>query len=90
MSDTSIKLIVWGVITLVSIVMAFICYRWLSNVARFENRKKEIALGMVVCVLAISSLMFMPVLFSRIDLHQTGRELSSYNQKLWIGKNSLR
>ena len=75
MSDTSIKLIVWGVITLVSIVMAFICYRWLSNVARFENRKKEIALGMVVCVLAISSLMFMPVLFSRIDLHQTGREL---------------
>lgn len=75
MSDTSIKLIVWGAITLVSIVIAFICYRWLSNVARFENRKKEIALGMVVCVLAISSLMFMPVLFSRIDLHQTGREL---------------
>ena len=47
----------------------------MSNVARFENRKKEIALGMVVCVLAISSLMFMPVLFSRIDLHHIGGDL---------------
>ena len=75
MTDTSVKLIVWGVITLVSIIIAFICYRWLSNVARFENRKKEIALGMVVCVLAISSLMFMPVLFSRIDLHHIGEDL---------------
>ena len=75
MTDTSVKLIVWGVITLVSIIIAFICYRWLSNVARFENRKKEIALGMVVCVLAISSLMFMPVLFSRIDLHHIGGDL---------------
>lgn len=75
MTDTSVKLIVWGVITLVSIIIAFICYRWLSNVARFENRKKEIALGMVVCVLAISSLMFMPILFSRIDLHSIGGDL---------------
>lgn len=75
MSDTGIKLIVWGTITLVAIVIAFVCYRWLSNVARFENRKKEIALGMTVCVLAVSSLMFLPVLFSRIDLHQTGIEL---------------
>ena len=75
MSDTSVKFIVWGVITLVSVVIAFFCYRWLSNVARFENRKKEIALGMAVCVLTISSLMFMPVLFSRIDLHQIGEEL---------------
>ena len=75
MADISVKLIVWGAITLVSIIIAFICYRWLSNVARFENRKKEIALGMVVCVLAISSLMFMPVLFYRIDLHYIGGNL---------------
>lgn len=75
MSDTSMKLIVWGVITLVAIILASICYRWLTNVARFENRKKEIATGMITCVLAISSLMFLPVLFSRIDLHQTGTYL---------------
>lgn len=75
MSDTSFKLIIWGIITLVFIIIAFICYKWLSNVSRFENRKKEIALGMLAGVLAVSSLMFLPVLFSRIDLHQVGIEL---------------
>lgn len=69
------KLIIWGVITLVSIILAFICYKWLTNVARFENRKKEIALGMLTCVLAISSFMFLPVLFSGTDLHKMGSEL---------------
>ena len=75
MDDTTFKLIVWGAITLVAIIIAFICYRWLSNVARFENRKKEIAMGMGVCVLTLSSMMFLPVLFSRIDLHTLGTEL---------------
>lgn len=75
MNDTTFKLIVWGVITIVAIIIAFLCYRWLSNVARFENRKKEIAIGMLVCVLTIASMMFLPVLFSRIDLHTPGTEL---------------
>ena len=75
MSDTEVKFIVWGAITLVAVVAAFLCYRWISGVARFENRKKEIAVGMIVCVLAVSSFMFLPVLFSRIDLHQSGTEL---------------
>ena len=70
MSDVTNKLIIWGLITVLSIIIAFICYRWLSNVARFENRKKEIIFGMVVCVLGISSFMFMPVVFSRINLSQ--------------------
>lgn len=75
MSDTEVKFIVWGAITLVTIIAAFFCYRWISGVARFENRKKEIAVGMIVCVLAVSSFMFLPVLFSRIDLHQSATEL---------------
>lgn len=75
MSDTEVKFIVWGGITLVAVIAAFLCYRWISGVARFENRKKEIAVGMIVCVLAVSSFMFLPVLFSRIDLHQSGTEL---------------
>ena len=75
MSDTEVKFIVWGGITLVAVIAAFFCYRWISGVARFENRKKEIAVGMIVCVLAVSSFMFLPVLFSRIDLHQSGTDL---------------
>lgn len=75
MSDTEVKFIVWGVIPLLAVVAAFLCYRWISGVARFENRKKEIAAGMIVCVLAVSSFMFLPVLFSRIDLHQRSTEL---------------
>lgn len=70
MNDVTNKLIIWGLITVLSIIIAFICYRWLSNVARFENRKKEIIFGMVVCVLGISSFMFLPVIFSRINLSQ--------------------
>lgn len=75
MSDTSIKLIIWGVITIISILLAFICYKWLTNVARFENRKKEIAVGLITCAFAISAFMFLPVLFSRIDLHKIGTDL---------------
>lgn len=75
MIDTTNSFIAWGIITFVSAVLAFCTYMWLSNVSRFENRKKEIATGMVVCVLAVSSLMFLPVLFSRIDLHSFGEEL---------------
>lgn len=80
MTDTSLKILIWSIITLIACVIAFICYRWLSNVSRFENRKKEISIGMLTCILAISSLMFLPVLFSRIDLHQSGIELSEQIQ----------
>ncbi len=75
MSDTGVKFIVWGGITLVAAIVAFLCYRWISGVARFESRKKEVAAGMIVCVLAVSTFMFLPVLFSRIDLHQAGTDL---------------
>lgn len=78
MIDTTNSFIVWGIITFVFAVLAFCSYMWLSNVSRFENRKKEIATGMIVCFLAVSSLMFLPVLFSRIDLHSFGEEV--FNQ----------
>ena len=78
MIDTTNSFIAWGIITFVSAVLAFCTYMWLSNVSRFENRKKEIAIGMIVCFLVISSFMFLPVLFSRIDLHSFGEEL--FNQ----------
>ena len=80
MTDTSLKFLIWGIITIITCVIAFICYRWLSNVSRFEKRKKEIAIGMLTCIFAISSFMFLPVLFSRINLHQTGIELSEQIQ----------
>ena len=84
MSDVTNKLIVWGVIVVISIIIAFICYRWISNVSGFGNRKKEIAMGMIVCVLVVSSFMFMPVLFSCIDLQQIGEELIDLMQPVQL------
>ena len=75
MIDTKNCLIAWGIITFVFVLLAFVSYMWLSNVSRFENRKKEIALGFTLCALAVSSLMFLPLLFSRIDLQFFGQNL---------------
>lgn len=66
---------IWGIISLLIAVLGIVVYLWLSRVARFENRKKEIALGMIVCVLAVASFMFLPILFSGIDLNALGKEL---------------
>ena len=75
MIDTTNYFIAWGIITFAFAVLAFVAYKWLSNVARFENRRKEIALGFTLCVFAVSSLMFLPLLFSRIDLQAFGKNL---------------
>lgn len=82
MIDTTRYFIVWGIITFIAFLLAFLGFMWLSHVSRFENRKKEIALGFFACALAISSLMFLPMLFSRIDLHSVGNEVFSSIQEV--------
>lgn len=72
MTEVEFSLIIWGIITVISVVLGFLFHfyftKYNSGVGGFENRKKEIAIGMVVCVLAISSFMFIPVLFSQLHL----------------------
>lgn len=75
MFDTTRYFIIWGIITLVSIILAICVYFWISRVSRFENRKKEIMLGLVASVLAISSFMFLPILFSRINLQDVAKNI---------------
>ncbi len=72
MTEVEFSFVVWGIITVISIVLGFLFHfyftKYNNGVGGFENRKKEIAIGMVVCVLAISSFMFIPVLFSQLHL----------------------
>ncbi len=72
MTEVEFSLIIWGIITVISVILAFLFHyyftKYNNGVGGFENRKKEIAVGMVVCVLAISSFMFIPVLFSQLHL----------------------
>ena len=75
MIDTNRYFLIWGIITSVIAILSIVTYFWLSRAARFENRKKEIGAGMVLCTLAVSCLMFLPLLFSRIDLNALGKEL---------------
>ena len=75
MIDTTRYFFIWGIITSSIAIISIITYFWLSRVARFENRKKEIGWGMVLCTLTVGCLMFLPLLFSRIDLKQLGVEL---------------
>ena len=67
--------VIWGVVVFFVVVLSFCAYRWLSRVARFENRKKEIATGFCVCVLTVASLLFLPIFFSEIDLNSLGTQL---------------
>lgn len=83
MIDTKNSFIIWIVITVIISVLAIGAYKWLSKAPRFENRKKEIAIGFIVCVLAVSSLMFLPILFSRIDLHEFGTNLFDSIQSMF-------
>lgn len=75
MIDTNRYFIIWGILSTAIAILSIATYLWLSNVARFENRKKEIGCGMVLCTLAVSGLMFLPILFSRVDLNAIGKEL---------------
>ena len=80
MIDTTESFIVWGIVTFLTTMLAICCFFWLSKISRFENRKKEIALGMIVCVFAVSSFFFLPVLFSKVNLGEIAsniREISS-------------
>lgn len=83
MIDTKNSFIIWIVITVIISVLAIGAYKWLSKAPRFENRKKEIAIGFIVCVFAVSGLMFLPVLFSRIDLHEFGTNLFDSIQSMF-------
>lgn len=75
MIDTTRYFIIWGIITLTIAIISLITYLWLSKAARFENRKKEIGCGMILCTLSVTSLMFLPLLFSRVDFNTIGKEL---------------
>lgn len=75
MIDITKCFIAWGVTVFIASVLSFCAYRWLSRVARFENRKKEIATGFCVCALAVASLMFLPIFFLGIDLNSLGTQL---------------
>ena len=75
MIDTNRYFLIWGIITSIIAILSITTYFWLSRAARFENRKKEIACGMVLCTLVVGCLMFLPLLFSRIDLNALGVEL---------------
>lgn len=75
MIDTNRYFLIWGIITSSIAILSIVTYFWLSRAARFENRKKEIGCGMILCTLAVSCLMFLPILFSRIDLNGLGKEL---------------
>ena len=75
MIDINRYFLIWGIITSTIAILAIITYFWLSRAARFENRKKEIGCGMVLCTLEVGCLMFLPLLFSRIDLNALGVEL---------------
>lgn len=72
MTEVEFNFIIWGIITIISTILGFLFYyyftKYNSGVGGFENRKKEISIGMFVCVLAISSFMFIPVLFSQLQL----------------------
>lgn len=72
MTEVEFSLIIWGIITVISVILGFLIYYYFTKynkgVGGFEKRKKEIAVGMCVCVLAISSFMFIPVLFSQFPL----------------------
>lgn len=75
MTDIAKCFIAWGVIVFIASALSFCAYRWLSQAARFENRKKEIAAGFCVCALAVASLMFLPIFFSGVDLNSLGTQL---------------
>lgn len=75
MIDTNRYFLIWGIITSSIAILSIVTYFWLSRAARFENRKKEIGCGMILCTLTVSCLMFLPLLFSRIDLNALGKEL---------------
>ena len=75
MIDTNRYFLIWGIITSTVAILAIITYFWLSRAARFENRKKEIGCGMFLCTLTVGCLMFLPLLFSRIDLNALGVQL---------------
>ena len=75
MIDTNQYFLIWGIITSTIAILAIVTYFWLARAARFENRKKEIGCGMILCTLSVSCLMFLPLLFSRIDLNALGKEL---------------
>lgn len=70
-------LLICGIIALCASILGFLVYRWLSRASRFENRKKEIAFGVVSCVILASSLFVLPVMLSRSsDLQNFCRNFS--------------
>ncbi len=82
MTDIARCFVIWGIIVFFIAVLSFCAYMWLSRVARFENRKKEIATGFCVCALTVASLMFLPIFFSEVDLNTLGTHLFDSTQSL--------
>lgn len=82
MTDIARCFVIWGIIVFFIAVLSFCAYMWLSRVARFENRKKEIATGFCACALTVASLMFLPIFFSEVDLNTLGTHLFDSTQSL--------
>ena len=89
MTDIARCFVIWGVIVFFSAALSFCAYRWLSRVARFENRKKEIAAGFCVCVLTVASLLFLPIFFLEIDLNSLGTQLSDSMESLTFDEQNI-
>ncbi len=54
-------LLFWGIVVLALSALGYVFYRYLSSVSRYENRKKEIALGTACLVFTFASFLFLPV-----------------------------
>lgn len=54
-------LLFWGAAVLAISALGYALYRYLSSVARYEGRKREIALGAASIVLTSASVLFLPV-----------------------------
>lgn len=59
-------LIIWGVIVLLVALLAFLGWKKISNIARFEARKNEIGWGMLSIVMVFVSFLFLPLVCLKI------------------------
>lgn len=63
MENIQNALITWGIVVLVTAVLSFIGYKYLSQVSRYEIRKPEIRWAAILITLIVATFMFLPILF---------------------------
>lgn len=57
----------YGIVVVVLLLLAFVGWKYLTSVARYERRKKEIALGMGTAVMVFATFLFSPLTFFCAD-----------------------